>query len=63
MAQEMCMEKITSKNNTIIKDTKKLFTSSKQEPKKNALFWKGQGYALMSLIQFMSPRMCFIPRI
>lgn len=41
MAQEMCMEKITSKNNTIIKDTKKLFTSSKARAEEKRFVLEG----------------------
>ena len=41
MAQDMCMEKITSKNNTIIKDTKKLFTSSKARAEEKRFVLEG----------------------
>ncbi len=56
------MEEITSKNNRIVKDTKKLFTSSKARQKENAFVLEGARLCFDVLNSFYKVKLVLITR-
>lgn len=59
-AAEMCMERITSKNNKLIKDTRKLFTSSSERRERRLFVLEGARLCFDVLNSVYSVKIVFI---
>ena len=59
----MCMDKITGKQNQLIKDTKKLLVSAKARRDARSFVLEGRGFVLMSFIRFYTVALVLVTAV